>query len=170
MRFSTIPTSLSIPVQARQNGGSVVYRGMTTNATPTEVFIDNQSPRRLVPEPRSGGLIITKAIAYNVTDNTTLGSTHQTMFQVSAAGVITFVDQDSTTGGVQDTALHAISLAGTRAGGLVTLASDFGIGYDVVAASGSTPSYIRLQVRGAANKTVAWELVVDYVEATSTNG
>lgn len=171
MRFSTIPTSLTIPVQARQNGGSVVYRGITENATATELFIDNQNHRRLVPDPRSGGFLSIRAVAYNVTDNTTLAALTNVLFQVSSAGVITLVDQDSVTGGAQDNVLSSVTTAGTRAGALgVSVAADNGVAVDVVAASGSTPAFLRLRVRGAANKTISWEVVADYAESTSTNG
>lgn len=171
MRFSTVPTSLTVPNQARQNGGQVVYRGVTTNATATELFIDQQPTRRLTPEPRVGGMLVVKAAAYNVTDNTVLAAMQFTNYQVSAAGVITLVDQDSVTGGSQDNVLNAVTTAGTRVGALgQSVAADNGIQFDVVAASGSTPAFLRFQVRGAAGKTISWEVVVEFIEATVTNG
>ncbi len=171
MRYSTNSTSLAAPVLARQNGGTVVYRGTTVGNTATELFIDGQPGRRLVPDNRSGGILRLSAVAFNPVSISTGASVHQVLFQVSAAGVITLVDQDSTTAGVQDNVLAAVTTAGTRAGALGTsVGADFGIQVDVVAATATAPAFLRLQVRGAASITLNWEVVVDYVEATSTNG
>ena len=177
MRFSTDLTSLSTPVQPRQNGGSVVYRGVTTGNTATELFIDGQARRRLLPDTPAGGLIVARAVAYNVTDNTVLAGTINALFTMSSAGVLTLVDQDSTTAGVQDNVLSALTTAGTRAGVLgVTVGADNGLQFDAVPAVGTpgapgfVPAYIRLRVRGLAARTVNWEVQADFVEANAFNG
>lgn len=171
MRYTTQATSLAAPVLARQSGGTVVYRGTTTNAVATELFIDGQAGRRLVPDARSGGIMRLTVAAFNTATSAVLASFHQVLFQVSAAGVITLVDQDSVTGGSQDNVLVAATTAGTRAGALgVTVGADNGIQVDVVAATATAPAYLRVQVRGVVAQTVNWEVVVDYVEATAANG
>lgn len=171
MRFSTTPTSISSPVQARQNGGTVVYRGVTQDAATTELFIDQQAGRRLVPDNRSGGTLFIKATMYNITDNTVLSDARTMLYTTSSAGVIALSDLDSGTGGVQSNVSYGLSGVTTRAGNL-NINSTGGNGFliDSVAASGSTPAYLRLQVTGAASKAVAWEIVVDFVEATAANG
>jgi len=179
MRFSTNQTSFdanpnTVWNQGRNNLVTAFYRGQTVNATATELFIDNISTRRMVPDRASGGVLRIQAVAYNITDNTTLYGNLFVSFQCSSAGVITLVDQDSVTGGSQDNVLGAVTTAGTRAGVLgVTVGVDNGVQVDVVAASGTpgtpgfAPAYLRLQVRGAANKTVSWEVFVEVLEATS---
>lgn len=177
MRFSTDLTSLSTPVQPRQNGGSVVYRGVTTGNAATELFIDGQARRRLLPDTPAGGTIVARAVAYNVTDNAVLSGTINALFTMSSAGVLALVDQDSTTAGVQDNVLTALTTAGTRAGVLgVTVGADNGVQFDAVPAVGTpgtpgfVPAYIRLRVRGSASKTVTWEVQADFVEANAYNG
>lgn len=164
MRLSTINTSLSTPVQARQNGGTVVYRGTTSGSTVTELFIDNQSSRRLVPDNRGAVLLRVLAIATNLTTGAQSIDNRLLSFNVSAAGVITQVNavQFITGAGVTPAALANQLAVGTG--------SDNGLAFNIVAASGSTPAYIQVAARGAAGATVAWEVVVDYVETNANNG
>ena len=176
MRFSNVLTSIGAQPQGRNNSIEVLYRGATTDATATELFIDQAINRRLVPDNQSGLNLRFKVAAYNVTDNTVLGGGGLVFATCSAAGVIALVDQDSVTAGVQDNVLIAVTTAGTRAGAIgVTVAADNGIQYDVVASVGVfgtatfVPAYIRLRVRGQAAKTVSWEVFAEIVEATATN-
>lgn len=174
MRFSTIlDTFNGQGKNGRQNEITAAYRGVTSNATATELFLDGNASRRLVPDVPAGGILRFLACGYNATDNTTLYAETLVSFQVSAAGVITLVDQDSVTGGAQDQPINAITIAGTRAGVLGNVVTaDNGFFVDVVAASGTlgspnfVPAYLRLQVRGAANKTVLWEVWVSGLEVS----
>lgn len=171
MRYTTSATSIASPVLARQNGGTVVYRGSTNGNTPAELFIDGQVGRRLVPDARSGGILRATAAAINVANSNTTASVHQVLFQVSAAGVISLIDQDSVTGGAQDNVLVGVVTAGTRAGALNTsVGVDTGLQFDVVAATATAPAFLRLQARGLPGSVLNWEVVVDYVEATAANG
>ena len=172
MRFSTtIDTFNGAGKNGRQNEITGAYRGVTTSAVAQELFLDNAFPRRLVPEPASGGVLRYLVAAYNQTDNTTLYTENVVSFQVSAAGVITLTDQDSVTGGAQDQPPTAVTTAGTRAGTLGNVVTaDNGVFIDVVAASGATPAYLRVQVRGAASKTVFWECYVSGLEVTASAG
>lgn len=176
MRFSTVQTSIGAQYLGRNNLIEVLYRGTSVDATPLELFIDQAVNRRLVPDIQSGVNLRFKAVAYNITDNTVLAGGGFVYAATSTAGVITLVDQDSVTAGVQDNVLIAVTTAGARAGAVgVTVAADNGIQFDVVALAGTpgtptfTPAFIRLRVRGMAAKTVAWEVYSELVEATATN-
>lgn len=170
MRFSTTIDTFNGPGKnGRQNEITAAYRGTTTDATPTELFIDGTSPRRLVPDFPSGGVLKVLVAGYNATDNAVSYAELVVSFFVSAAGVISLTDQDGVTAGSQDNPLVAITTAGTRAGALNNnVAADFGASVDVVAASGATPAYLRLRVRGSANKTFLWEAFVSGLEVTVT--
>ena len=170
MRFSTTPTSFTEPTQGRLNKIETVYRGQTTGNTATELFIDGISGKRLVPDKNSGGLLRVTAVAYSVTTPDTSFVQSVTLFSCTPAGVLTTLDQDSGTAGTQDNIATALQGITTRARQLGTVVSaDNGIYIDAVAASGSTPAYLRLQVRGTPSNVIAWEVQVEVLEVTATN-
>lgn len=171
MRFSSTPTSLTAPTQPRQIQISANYRGNTTNATATELFIDGQPTRRLVPDNSSGGLLVLRATQYTPASNTVRYVNLYVSYAVSAAGVITLVDQDSGTAGSQDNVVIGVQAITTRAGQLgVGVGADHSLAVDAVPASGGLPAYIRLQVRGAAATTAIWEVQIEALEATAVGG
>lgn len=171
MRFSTTQTSLTTPTQPRQNGGSVVYRGVTTGNAATELFIDGQVGRRLVPDLNSGGIIIVRAARYIPSLSNVNYTNFITGYITTVVGGISLLDQDSGTAGSQDNVIIAAQGLTTRVG-LINpgVGADNGILLDAVQPVGTTPGFLRLQVRGSASTQVIWEVQADFVEATASNG
>lgn len=169
MRVSTIPTSLREPQQHRQNNGIVFYRGRTTDATQTELFIDGQPNRRLVHSTDSSFILLTLAIAHGPTaGGNTWHSEQRLLCRSGATGTIAISDLDNTTAGQQGVEVAGAVLG--NAGAVTPKASTLGttgnysISWTAVAASGTTPAYMQLRVIGAAASTVDWEVKVEFLE------
>jgi hypothetical protein len=168
MRFSSILTSIREGLQQRQGPGPMLFRGRTTNATLTELFIDGQPSRRIVPSSDSSILLALRGVAH-YQNGTSLFTDSYHMFRCSLAGVITAVDIDGTTGGAQ-----GIESAGTvagPAGAVVPKSNILGLGvangytFTIVPATATANAYIALSVTGIASVTVDWELEARYIEA-----
>lgn len=170
MRFSSIVTSIREALQVRQGAGEMLFRGRTTNATLTELFIDGQPNRRIVPSSDSTVLLDIRGVAH-YSNGTSLFTKSQHLFRVSAAGVITQIDLDGTTAGAQ-----GVETAGTVAApsgavvpklNVLTLGGANGYTLTIVPATATTNAYISLSVTGLAATTIDWEFSVEYVEAGS---
>jgi hypothetical protein len=170
MRFSSIITSIREALQIRQGPGAVVYRGRTTNATLTELFIDGQANRRIVPAADSSILISLRGVAH-YGNGTTLFTDSQHLFRVSTAGVITQLDIDGTTGGSQGVespgSVAAPSGAVVPKLNVLTLGAANGYTFTVVPATATSNAYIALSVTGLAATVIDWEIELKYLEAGS---
>ncbi|XAI95092.1 hypothetical protein [Leptolyngbya phage Lbo-JY12] len=165
MRFSTVQTSFDTATaltQGRTNTIDVVYRGTLTGNTLTELTIDNIPGRRLVPDRAGAFSLLVQAVEYNVTSGAVFTNMMYVTGSVSAAGVITLQNNTSLMFG-------AGSVPAALTNGLGNGGADNGFIFDVVAASGNTPAYLRLQARGAAGATTSWEITVRGVEVTALN-
>lgn len=168
MRFSSIVTSIREALQHRQNQGEVIFRGRTTNATPTELFIDGQPSRRMVPAKDSTTLFKVTGVAH-YSNGLSLHTTSVAMFRTTAAGVITQVDLDGTTAAAQGIELAACVAA--PSGAVVPKLNTFTLGaanghtYTIVPATATSDAYVALSVTGTASVTVDWELMVTFIEA-----
>jgi hypothetical protein len=161
MRFSSIVTSIREALQQRQTLGSVFFRGRTTNATLTELFIDGQPARRIVPSADSSVNIRMFGVAH-LSNGTTLTTLSQHVFRVSPAGVITAVNAPG------------LELAGAAAApsgavvpklGVMTLGGASGYTFTIVPATATNAAYIALSVTGIAATTIDWEFEMSYLEA-----
>lgn len=170
MRFSSIITSIREAFQIRQGSDSVIYRGRTTNATLTELFIDAQPARRLVPASDSTALLNISGVAHYA-NGTSLFTTSYHMFRVSPAGVITQVDIDGTTGGAQGVELASSVAAPSGAVvpklNVLTLGAANGYTLTIVPATATSNAYISFNVTGLAATTIDWEFDVRFIEAGS---
>jgi len=168
MRFSSIATSIREALMQRQGAGTVLYRGRTTNATLTELFIDAQPNRRIVPSKDSTTLIKLVGVAH-YSNGTSLLTDSVHMFRTSAAGVITQVDLDGTTAAIQgvETPGAVAASSGAVVPKLNTLALGAANGYTftIVPATATADAYIAVSVTGIAATTIDWELLVTFVEA-----
>lgn len=166
MRFTTNLSPLS-PTQPRHNAGTVTYRGVTFDTNTTELFIDGQVGRRLVPE--LGSLVYLRATAIRYAENNT-GAIQESIALVitNQNGTLSIVDQDSGVGGSQPNIPYAFTVT-TRNN--ITLGLDLAntnsYAFDVVQ---GTPGFIRLQVRSANALRNNWEIRVDFTEATALGG
>jgi hypothetical protein len=167
MRFSSILTSIREGLQHRQVPGPIVFRGRTTNATLTELFIDSQPNRRIVPSSDSTVLLELRGVAH-YQNGTSLFTSSLHMFRCSLAGVITQIDIDGTTGGAQ-----GVEIAGSVAaasGAVVPKTNVLGAGvangytFTIVPATATSNAYISLSVTGIASVTIDWELEVRFTE------
>lgn len=167
MRFSSILTSIREAMQSNQYGGNIVFRGRTTNATPTELFIDAQPSRRIVPCTNSTVYLAIVGVAHYA-NGTSLCTDSRHMFRVSAAGVITQVDLDGTTAATQGVELAGAVAApsGAAVPKLNTMALGAANGYTltIVPATATSNAYISLSVTGIAD-VVDWEFQVQFLEA-----
>ena len=163
MRFSSILTSIREPLTQRQEEVLAFYRGRTVNATPTELFIDGQPSKRIVPSSDSTLLIELMGLAHYA-NGTSLATISQHMFRVSPLGVITAVGAPG------------VELAGAAAApsGLVvakvqvlTLGAANGYAFAIVAATPTSNAYISLTVTGLAATTIDWEFKMEMLEAGS---
>jgi hypothetical protein len=168
MRFSSIITSIREQLQQRQGPGSVIYRGRTTNATLTELFIDGQPARRIAPSTDSSVVLMIKGVAH-YSNGTSLFTDSTHLFRVSTVGAITQLDIDGTTAGSQgiETAGAVAASSGAVVPKLNVLALGAANGYTltVVPATATANAYIALSVTGLAATNVDWEFEVKYVEA-----
>lgn len=168
MRVSTIPTSIREPMQHRQNNGVVFYRGRTTDATQTELFIDGQPNRRLVHSTDSSFILLTLAVC-NGPGGQTWQSEQRLLCRSNSTGGIALGDLDNTTAGVQGIELAGAVLgsggAAVPKGSTLATTGNYSISWTAVAASGTTPAYMQLRVIGASNATVDWEVKVEFLEA-----
>lgn len=168
MRFSSIITSIREAFQTRQGADNIMYRGRTTNATPTELFIDGQPSRRIVPSTDSTVLLNLRGVAH-YSNGTSLFTDSYHMFRVSALGVITQVDLDGTTASAQgiESAAAVAASSGAAVPKLNVLAAGAANGYTlaIVPSTSTSNAYISLSVTGLASVTVDWEIDVRYVEA-----
>lgn len=166
MRFSTVTTSFDTPTalaQGRTNTIDAVYRGTLVGNTATELLIDSVPGKRLVPDRNGAFQLLVQAIEYNATAGTVFTNVMVITGSVSAAGVITLQNNTSVIFGAGATPAALTNGLG------VNVSADNGILFDVVAASGNTPAYIRLQARGAAGATTSWEVSVRALEVTGLN-
>lgn len=168
MRFSSIITSIREALQQRQGPGQLTMRGRTTNATLTELFIDGQPGRRIVPSTDSTVLLSIKGVAH-YSNGTSLFTDSFHMFRVSLAGVITQIDLDGTTAGAQgiESAATVAAPSGAVAPktNVLTLGAANGYTLTIVPATATNPAYISLSVTGLAATTIDWEFNVMYIEA-----
>ena len=168
MRFSSVVTSIREALQQRQGPGQFTMRGRTTNATLTELFIDGQPSRRIVPSTDSTVMISLKGVAH-YQNGTSLFTDSFHMFRTSLAGVITQIDLDGTTAGTQGVesagSVAAPSGAVVPKTNVLTLGAANGYTLTIVPAAGTTPAYISVSVTGLAATTIDWEFNVMYVEA-----
>lgn len=168
MRFSSIITSIREAFQTRQGADSIMFRGRTTNATPTELFIDGQPSRRIVPSADSTVLLNLRGVAH-YSNGTSLLTNSYHMFRVSTTGVITQVDLDGTTAAIQGVesagAVAAASGAAVPKLNVLALGAANGYTLTVVPATATSNAYIALTVTGLAAVNVDWEIDVRYVEA-----
>jgi hypothetical protein len=168
MRFSSIATSIREALQHRQGQGEVIFRGRTTNATATELFIDGQPSRRMVPAKDSTTLIKIIGVAH-YSNGTSLHSDSVAMFRTTAAGVITQVDLDGTTAAAQGIELAATVAA--PSGAVVPKLNTFTLGgangytFTIVPATATADAYVSLSVTGVASVTIDWEIMVRFIEA-----
>lgn len=168
MRFSTVITSIREALQTRQTRGTVMYRGTTTNATATELFIDAQPLRRLVPATDSTTLLNCRMVCHG-SASISLFSNRKVLVRNTAAGVLSIVDLDATTVGANDVEpANAVAAASGAVVASVPVIPNTGtnsVAFSVVAASGSTPAYIAVTATGTASTTLWWEVEIDFTEA-----
>jgi hypothetical protein len=170
MRFSSIVTSIRDALQQRQGPGEIVFRGRSTASVTSELFIDGQPGRRIVPSNDSTVLLELTGVA-NTSAGASLFTQSIHMFRCSAAGVITQVDIDGTTGGSQGVELAGAVLGASGAvvpkTSVMTATGINGYIWTIVPAAGITPAYLSLSVAGTggAGTWVDWEFEVEYIEA-----
>lgn len=168
MRFSSIVTSISEAFQQRQGSGQVLYRGRTTNATLTELYIDGQPSRRIVPSKDSTTILKVVGVAH-YSNGTSLHTDSVHMFRTSAAGVITQIDLDGTTAATQGVetpgSVAASSGAVVPKLNVLALGAANGYTFTIVPATATAEAYITVSVTGLAATTIDWELLVTFVEA-----
>lgn len=161
MRFSSIITSIREHLSGRQEESLAFYRGRTTNATLTELFIDGQPARRIVPSSDSSVIIKLTGIAH-YSNGTTLTSYSQHVFRVSAAGVITAIGAP----GIELAgAVAAPSGAVSPKVQTLTLSGANGYTLTIVPATSTSNAYIALSVTGLAATTIDWEFLMEMLEA-----
>jgi hypothetical protein len=168
MRFTTILTSIKEALSHRQGPGAFTMRGRTTNATSTELFIDGQPGRRIVPSSDSTVVLFIRGVFhYSNGGSSFTDSTH--LFRVSPLGVITQLDSDGTTAGVQgvEAAATVLSPSGAVVPKLsaMSLGTANGFTLNIVAATATSPSYIALFANGVASVNADWEFDIKYIEA-----
>jgi hypothetical protein len=163
MRFSSTLTSIREPLNQRQEELLAYYRGRTTNATPTELFIDAQPSRRIVPSADSSVLIKLTGIAH-YSNGTTLTTYSQHVFRVSTTGVIT---QIGAPGVELAGAVAAPSGAVAPKVQVLTLGGANGYTFTIVPATTTSNAYIALTVTGLAATTIDWEMQMVMLEAGS---
>lgn len=168
MRYSSIATSIREALQHRQGEGEVIYRGRTTGNTLTELFIDGQPSRRMVPAKDSTMLLKITGVAH-YSNGTSLHSDSVAMFRTTAAGVITQVDLDGTTASAQG--VEVAASAATPSGAVVPKLNTFTLGgangytFTIVPATATTDSYVALNVTGLTSVNIDWEIMVRFIEA-----
>ena len=168
MRFSSILTSIKEAFQTRQGSDHVMFRGRTTNATLTELFIDGQPNRRIVPSTDSTVMLNLRGVAH-YSNGTSLHTDSYHMFRVSPLGVITQVDLDGTTASAQGVESAASVAAASGAVvpklGVMALGAANGYTLAIVPATATSNAYISISVTGIASVTIDWEFDVRYTEA-----
>jgi hypothetical protein len=170
MRFSSIITSIREALQIRQGPGAVTYRGRTTNATLTELFIDGQPNRRIVPSSDSSVLVTLRGVAH-YSNGTTLFTDSTHLFRVSTTGVITQIDVDGTTAAAQG--VESPGSVAASSGAVVPKLNVLGLGlangytFTIVPATATANAYIALSVTGLAATTIDWEFELKYIESGS---
>ena len=168
MRYSTILTSIKEALNSKQSKGHVAYRGITTNAVATELFIDAIPSRRLVPALDSTTLLNCRMVAHG-SAAISLFSNRKVLIRHTAAGVLSVVDLDATTGGANDVEpANAVAAASGAVVASVPVIPNTGtnsVAFSVVAATATTPAYIAVTATGTASTTIYWEVEIEYVEA-----
>lgn len=160
MRFSSIITSIREALQQRAESGVAFYRGRTTNATLTELFIDGQPSRRIVPSTDST-LVIRLMGAAHYSNGTSLATFSQHLFRVSTTGVIT---QIGAPGVELAGAVAAPSGAVSPKVQVLTLGGANGYTFTIVPATATSLAYIAFSVTGLAATTVDWEFEMAFQE------
>lgn len=119
---------------------NIMYQGITENATPTELFINNEPNFRLTLPPNGVAIVRWMGTAFNLTDG--IGTTHGDV----AASVGQFSMKRA------DTAFVVGPLAITNGTGFTFTLDD-------------TLDAAVLTVTGQANKRIAWTLMCDVLFA-----
>jgi hypothetical protein len=161
MRFSSIQTSIREPLNHRQEESVACYRGRTTNATLTELFIDAQPARRIVPAWDSTLFIRLIGVAH-YSNGTSLTTMSQHTFRVSPLGVIT---QIGAPGVELAGAVAAPSGAVAPKVQVLTLGGANGYTFTIVPPTTTSNGYIALAVTGLAATTIDWEFQMVMMEA-----
>ena len=173
MRYSTIATSIRESSQNRQYDGKGSFRAVTNSVTPVELFLDGQPSRRLVPALDSTTLLNCYGVIHTVAASTF--TNRRALIRNTAAGVLSFVDLDATTAGLNDVEL-ASSVA--TASGATTLtvpvapisgagSLTFSLVQPATVGGVTTPGYIVLTYTPAVATTTYVELRADFIEAGS---
>ena len=163
MRFSSIITSIREPLTQRQEEVLAFYRGRTTNATATELFIDGQPSKRIVPSSDSTLLIELMGLAHYA-NGTSLATISQHLFRVSQLGVITAIGAPGVELAGAVAAPSGIAAAKVQ---VLTLNGANGYAFTIVAATPTSNAYIALTVTGLAATTIDWEFKMEMLEAGS---
>ena len=168
MRFSTILTNIREALSARQYSGTVKYRAALTSTAVTELPIDSQPSRRLVPALDSGTLLRVTAVLYRPTGAAVFHSTRRLLAVCSPAGVVTLTD-------LGDTGLAVAGPSGAFAASAPTLngtavAATNGLQFVVVPAvlvngAVTVPAFLRLDVSSASAALTYLEVDVEFSEA-----
>lgn len=168
MRFSNILTSIRESFQSRQYAGSVNYRAATTATTAVEVFLDGQVGRRLVPATDSTTLLNCYGVCHTVAGASTF-TQRRVLVRCSALGVLSFVDLDATTVGLND--VEIASSVATASGATVltvpiipgtAVAGSFV--FSLVALTSTSPAYIAATYTPAVATATFLEVKVDFIE------
>jgi hypothetical protein len=122
----------------------IIYEGITENATPTEIFIDNAADNRLTLPPNGVAIARWMGAAFNITDG--VGTTHGDVVATSGA----FSCKRAGTAFV----VGPTAISGT---GFVFTAND-------------TLDAMVCTVTGVASKTILWVCAVDIVFAGPISG
>lgn len=161
MRQSSIITSIREPLTHRQEERTAFYRGRTTNATLTELFIDGQPSKRIAPSSDSSILMEVMGLAH-YSNGTTLATMSQHLFRTSALGVITFIGAPGVELAGAVAAPSGIAAAKVQ---VLTLGGANGYTFSIVAATPTSNAYIALSVTGLAAVTIDWEFKMEMLEA-----
>lgn len=153
--------------------GELIYRGRTTNATPTELFIGGKTQtgtgnvRRLYMPENSAILYIAYALAWNQTDDVLqLANLYRGGVKNTNNTVAAIKDYETTTGGTQ-----AFSLDPAFASVAVPLYQglSYNLASDTVAfTADDTNKSMTVTATGTAAKTIIWNVFLQCFTITST--
>ena len=172
MRYSTINTSIRESTQTRQYDGKGSYRATTNATTAIELFLDGQINRRLVPALDSTTLLNCYGVIHTVAASTF--TNRRALIRNTAAGVLSFVDLDATTAGLNDVEIASSVAAASGAATLTVPVAPgvagagslvFSLVQPATVGGVSTPGYVVLTYTPAVATTTYVELRADFIEA-----
>jgi hypothetical protein len=150
-------------IQARfvqgKYGKPYVYKGRTTDATQTELFIEGKTNRRLyLPKAQGAGVVYITGMAYNLTDGNGMTNWNRAAiaFERLANGTFQLANGVDLDGAGTENNPLVIGTAATAAVMIRSGASANGLALDVQGITAADDPFIRIRVTGQAAKTILW--------------